>query len=90
MNRNQILFRSTLGAVLLITTAVSGQKSKSYKESFTVDKEATVEIKTSYTDIEFETWSKNQVEVTATVELVEATDAEAKRFFEQDPFSIVG
>ncbi|MEL6304029.1 MAG: hypothetical protein AAFQ20_04490 [Bacteroidota bacterium] len=90
MNRNQILFKGALGALLLVTTLVSGQKSKTYKESFTVDKDATIEIKTSYTDIEFETWSKNQVEITATVEIVEATDEEAKRFFEQDPFSIVG
>ncbi|MEL6974849.1 MAG: hypothetical protein AAGL29_05570 [Bacteroidota bacterium] len=90
MNRNQILFKGALGALLLVTTSVSGQKSKTYKESFAVDKDATIEIKTSYTDIEFETWSKNQVEITATVEIVEATDEEAKRFFEQDPFSIVG
>ncbi|MEO0504784.1 MAG: hypothetical protein AAF090_01440 [Bacteroidota bacterium] len=90
MNRNQILCRTTFGAFLLMATVVCGQKSKTYKESFTVDKNATVEIKTSYTDIEFETWSKNQIEVTATVELVEATDEEAKRFFEKDAFSIVG
>lgn len=90
MNRNQILFKSAIGVLLLTTMGVSGQKSKTYKESFTVDKDATIEIKTSYTDIEFETWSKNQIEVTATVEIVEATDEEAKRFFEKDAFSIVG
>ena len=65
-------------------------QSKTYKETFTVNSDAVLDINTSHADIEFETWNKNQVEITAVVELEEATKEEAERYFEKDVIQIVG
>jgi hypothetical protein len=90
MNRNhQILFNVflfTMGSII----CYGQEKSKTYKETFNVGKDAVLNIDTSHADIEFETWDKNQVEITATVELEEATDEEAKSYFEKDAIKIVG
>jgi hypothetical protein len=66
------------------------EKSKTYKETFNVDQDAIININTSYADIEFETWDKNQVEITAVVELEGATDEEAQSYFEKDQVTIKG
>ncbi|KQC28521.1 hypothetical protein [Flagellimonas eckloniae] len=90
MNRNhQILFNVFLFAIAGI--ACYGQeKSKTYKETFNVSKDAVLNIDTSHADIEFETWNKDQVEITAIVELEGATNEEAKSYFKEDMVKIVG
>ncbi|MEX0312572.1 MAG: hypothetical protein AB3N18_00220, partial [Allomuricauda sp.] len=90
MNRNpQILFNIFLfGLMGLICQAQ--EKSKTYKETFNVDNETVLNIDTSHADIEFETWDKNQVEITAVIELEGATDEEAKAYFERDVIKILG
>ena len=80
-------------AILLcfITMEVYGQKqSKAYKESFDVAADALLNLNTSHADIEFKTWSKNQVLVEATIEIEGATAEEAQTYFEQNGFEIVG
>jgi ElaB/YqjD/DUF883 family membrane-anchored ribosome-binding protein len=69
---------------------VWAQESKTYKETFTVGNETVLDINTTHTDIEFETWDKDQVEIIATVTLEEATKEEAEEYFENDPFMIMG
>ena len=90
MNRNhQILFNVFL--TLMASIACHGQeKSKTYKETFNVDSDAELNINTSHTDIEFETWNKNQVEITAVVEIEDATDEEAKSYFDKEIVKIMG
>lgn len=94
MNRSPKIVSKQLIIVLgfLISTfGVFGQKeSKTYKESFNVDKDAVLDINTSYADIEFETWNKNVVEIVATVELEGAEKEEAENYFESDPIKILG
>ncbi|GMN08502.1 hypothetical protein MTsPCn5_38920 [Croceitalea sp. MTPC5] len=91
MNKKQQLLCNVLVAVVFCTTAAFAQKkSKTYQETFNVAGDAVLEINTSHTDIEFETWDKNQVEIVATVVLEEATDEEAKEYFESEPFKILG
>jgi hypothetical protein len=90
MNRNhQILFS---GFLLVLTGMVcqAQEKSKTYTETFNVEKDAVIDINTSYADIEFETWDKDQVVVTAVVELEGATDEEIKSYFEKDQVAIKG
>ncbi len=73
------------------TFAALGQKqTKTFKESFTVVEDAVLDINTSYADIEFETWNKNVVEITATVSLEGASDEESEAFFKNDPIEILG
>ncbi|MBO0322047.1 hypothetical protein J0X14_07045 [Muricauda sp. CAU 1633] len=87
--RHQILFS---GLLFVLTGLVchAQEKSKTYKETFNVDEDAVININTSYADIEFETWNKNQVEITAVVELEGATDEEVKAYFEKDQITIKG
>ncbi|MEM1256949.1 MAG: hypothetical protein AAGH81_00375 [Bacteroidota bacterium] len=86
MNRKYIVFSATL----LFGIGVWAQETKTYKETFNVGDGTVLEINTSHTDIEFETWDKDQVEIVATVTLNEATKEEAQDYFENDPFKIVG
>lgn len=94
MNRSQKIVSKELIIALgfLITSwAAFGQKeSKTYQETFNVDKDAILDINTSYTDIEFETWNKSTVEITAVVDLEGAGKEEAKEYFENDPIKILG
>lgn len=86
MNRKHIVFSTAL----LFGMGVWAQETKTYKETFNVAGETVLEINTSHTDIEFETWEKNEVEIVATVTLEEATKEEAREYFEKEPFKIVG
>ncbi|WP_420319892.1 hypothetical protein [Flagellimonas sp.] len=90
MNRNpQILFNVFLFGLMGVICQAQ-EKSKTYKETFNVNEETVLNIDTSHTDIEFETWAKDQVEITAVVELEGATEEEAKAYFERDVVKILG
>ena len=75
MNSKQILFSAAVG--LFGFSLLAQEKSKTYKETFNVSDDAVLEINTSHTDIEFDTWDKNQVEITAVITLDGASDEEA-------------
>ncbi|MEM8506386.1 MAG: hypothetical protein AAF717_01100 [Bacteroidota bacterium] len=89
MNRKPLLFSLVL-ALMLLSTGFSQKKTETYKEVFNVGKDAVLELNTSHSDIEFETWDKNQVEIVATVTLEGASEEEANDYFESSPFEIVG
>ncbi|WP_127139282.1 hypothetical protein [Flagellimonas oceanensis] len=90
MNRNhQILFSGLLLA-LFGFTGQAQEKSKTYKETFNVNKDTELNINTSYADIEFETWNKDEVEITAVIELEGVDKEEADSYFEQDLVKIMG
>ncbi|MGS0524601.1 hypothetical protein ACU8V7_04745 [Zobellia nedashkovskayae] len=59
-------------------------------ESFRVEDDAILDINTSYTDIEFDTWNKNEVTIETTIQLEGATDKEAEAYFKKEGFSIKG
>lgn len=63
---------------------------KTFTETFSVSKDAVLDINTSHADIEFETWGKNEVEVEAIIEIEGATDEEADKYFESLGLEIVG
>ena len=87
----QIVFKGFLMPVLLgAGLNLSAQETRTYREEFKVGPEVIVEVSTSYADIEFETWSKNEVEVEAIITLEGATPEEANAFFDQPRVDIVG
>ena len=94
MNKSQRIASRQLIIALgffIATFAALGQKqTKTFKESFTVAEDAVLDINTSYADIEFETWNKDVVEITATVSLEGASDEEVETFFKSDPIEILG
>jgi len=79
-------------ALGLLTSAgvFSQAESKTFQERYIVADDAVVNINTSYADIEFETWDKDEVAITATISLEGATKEEAKEYFENSPIEILG
>ena len=76
---------------LLMTLGLFGQKeSKTFQERFNVAEDAVLDINTSYADIEFETWDKDEVAITATITLEGATQEEADTYFSGNPIEILG
>ena len=90
MNRNRLILFSGLLAVLAGFTCHAQEKSKTYKETYNVDKDTELNINTSYADIEFVTWDKDQVEITATIELDGVPDEDAKSYLDKDLVKIMG
>jgi len=76
---------------LLTTVELLAQtESKTFQERFIVAKDAVVDINTSYADIEFETWDKDEVAIMATITLDGATKEEVQKYFEKSPIEILG
>ena len=76
----QMLFNKAALLLCLITIGAYGQKqTKTYEETFNISDDAVLNIDTSHADIEFETWTKNQIVVEAFIEIEGATDEEAER-----------
>jgi len=79
-----------LGLGMLAIQANAQKQTKTYNESFKVGEEAVLDINTSYVDIQFETWNKNEVAIEATIELEGATPEEAEKYFENSGIKILG
>lgn len=77
------------GLITVFNVRAQTQK-KTYSESFNVNQNTEININTSHTDIEFDTWNKNQVSVEAVIELEGATEEEAERFFKNNGIKILG
>lgn len=92
MNKlRKLPFRMLTLLLCFITMGVYGQKqTKTFNETFKVSAGTSLDIDTSHADIEFETWSKNEVEIEATIEIDGATDEEAKKYLENSGFEILG
>ena len=65
-----------VGLLVLFAIVAQAQKyDKKVTEKFKVNKDVTVEINASHTDVDIETWNKNEVLVEAFIE-VEGVDKE--------------
>ena len=70
---------------------VQAQKeSKTFRENFPVNKDVTVEVNTSHSDVQFETWEKNTVEVVATIDVEGLNREEAEKYFKSWDFRATG
>ena len=93
MNRSlTIVSKQLIIALGLLTSAglIAQAESKTFQERFIVADDAVVNINTSYADIEFETWDKDEVAITATITLEGATKEEAENYFKNSPIEILG
>ncbi|MEL4307803.1 hypothetical protein [Joostella sp. CR20] len=66
------------------------KQSKTFKESFDVQKNAVVEVNTSYADVTFDTWNKDKVEVEAIIEIENVSKEEAEKYFKAWGFKAEG
>ncbi|GLB52015.1 hypothetical protein NBRC110019_10540 [Neptunitalea chrysea] len=77
--------------MFLAVAVVSAQKqTKEFKETFSVNKDVTVNVNTINTDVEFDTWNQNKVEVTATIEIEGLSKEEAQEYFNSWEFEALG
>ncbi len=91
MKQLQISFKTVLLLLCCMTSVAFGQKqSKTYTETFKVGDEAVLDINTSHADIEFETWSKNEVSIEAIITLEGASKEEAEVYFKSMPVKMIG
>ncbi len=93
MNKSRQTSFKTLVTILCLISmgwAYGQKETKTYNETFSVGKDAVLNIDTSHADIEFETWAKNEVAIEAVIEIAGATEEEAKRYFEKESFEILG
>ena len=58
----------------LITVTAQKKLEKKYTERFTVNKDVVIDIDTRYTDIEIETWNKNEVVIDAYIDITDEVD----------------
>tara|TARA_R100001369_G_scaffold15437_4_gene30236 strand:- start:548 stop:1975 length:1428 start_codon:yes stop_codon:yes gene_type:complete len=86
----QILFKAyvTVIIALVCTAFVSAQED--YKETFNVNDNVTVSVNTSHTNIIFETWNKDRVEVEAYIDGEKLSKAEKQELFDDWDFSVLG
>ncbi|WP_149275266.1 hypothetical protein [Pareuzebyella sediminis] len=88
--RKQV-FKSITMLLCLISIGGYGQKrEKTFSERFNVSENSVLEINTSYADIEFDTWNKDEISIEATIELEGVSEEEAKNYFDSEGFEIVG
>lgn len=74
--------------ILLCVGFINAQSS--YKESFSVSDDAVISVNTSHTNVVFETWNKDKVEVEAFIEGDDLTDKEKQEIFDSWKFDVLG
>lgn len=91
MKQSRISVRKALLIGAIFGAGVTfGQQSKTYSEKFDVETDVEVNLNTSHTDIEFETWNRNEVQVEAIITLEGASEEEAAQYFEDNGIEIMG
>ncbi|TDI80182.1 MAG: hypothetical protein E2O83_03340 [Bacteroidetes bacterium] len=81
-------YRFTTVLLLFCASFISAQSS--YKESFNVGDDVLVSVNTSHTNVVFETWNKNIVEVEAFVDDESLSAKEKKEIFDNWNFEVLG
>ncbi len=89
MKNSMTYKRSLVYAVFIFCTSFVFAQS-SYKESFTVGEDAVVYVNTSHTNVIFETWNKDKIEVEAFVEGSSLSEKEKKEIFDNWKFDVLG
>lgn len=78
----------SLMLMLLIGSIAMGQTR--YKESFDASKDMTVQVNTTYTNVIFETWNKDKVEVEAFVDGDKLSKEEKQKIFDNWNLEVLG
>lgn len=76
--------------LVLLSVGCSLVAQTRYKENFKASKDMTVQVNTSYTNVIFETWDKDLVEVEAFVDGENLTEKEKKEIFNDWKFDVLG
>ncbi|MDD7914325.1 hypothetical protein [Polaribacter ponticola] len=77
-------------AICMISTTYAQKFDKKYTENFKVNKNVEVAINASNTDINVTTWNKNEVIITAFIEVQGVSKEEAEKYFKNWNFEALG
>ncbi len=80
-----------IGLLVLLTLSVQAQKiDKKITEKFKVNSDATIVINATHTDVDIETWNKNEVSIEAVMEIEGVSEKEAEEIFKKWNFEALG
>ncbi len=87
---NRLIFNRNLAGIvcLLFSSLLIAQSSS--KESFNVSDGATISVNASHTNVVFETWNKNKIEVEAYVDGDDLSAKEKEEIFNNWKFRVIG
>jgi len=81
----------TLTLMFLTVISVQAQKfDKTIKEKFKVNSDVEIVINTAYTDVDIETWNKNEVSIEAVIEVEGLPKEEAEKILAKWKFEALG
>ena len=83
-------FRHKVTTLILLLCAYAVSAQSSYKESFNVGDDVLVSVNTSHTNVIFETWNKDKVEVEAFIDDKSLSEAEKKKIFDNWNLDVLG
>ncbi|SRX53932.1 hypothetical protein [Aequorivita sp. CIP111184] len=88
--KNLKLYKRKTAVFLLLLTGALAYSQQKQVESFNVVDDVEVSVNTSYTNIVFETWNKNKVEVEAYIEGEKLTEKEKQNLMKNWDLNITG
>jgi len=87
---NLVTVQYRFAVVLLLLCSLSMNAQNSYKESFNVGEDVQVSVNTTHTNVVFETWNKNKVEVEVFIDDDHLSAKEKKEIFDNWNFEVLG
>jgi hypothetical protein len=85
-----VALKFRLFGALALVLVVSGFSQEKFVESYNAGDDMVVRLKTSYTNVIFETWNKDKVEVTALIQGDDVTKEQKQALFDTWDFEVLG
>ena len=89
MSKLTVFKFSVMAVVMLLVTQIAVAQNN-YSETFTVSDDVLVSVNTSHTNVIFETWNKDKVEVEAFIDNDALSEEEKKELFDTWNFEVLG
>jgi len=87
---NLIIWKRKIAIVVLLFGTIGLVAQSKYKETFKVGDDVLVSVNTSHTNVIFETWNKNVVEIEAFVDGENLTEKEKEEIFKNWDLDVLG
>tara|TARA_R110000796_G_scaffold252631_1_gene389177 strand:+ start:56653 stop:58125 length:1473 start_codon:yes stop_codon:yes gene_type:complete len=88
--KQQLVYKFFISLFFVAAYSNAQKQTKTFNENFNVVDNAVLNINTTHTDIEFETWNKNQVAIEVVIEIEGASSKEIDAYFKKNEVKITG
>ncbi|AIZ41971.1 hypothetical protein [Cellulophaga baltica] len=88
--KQQSAYKLLIAFLFAVASVAAQKQTKTYIENYNVNKDAIINLNTSHTDIEFETWNKDQVEIEVVIAIEGASPKDMEKYFKQNELNITG